>query len=171
VGNPAQIVGVTKMTQAALTDKEAKKAALEARSKDMDEREKKLNEGKTGVGTRTFIAMTRGKNPQEIQYDSFDDTKPETLPKTIEEFLKVAELDPTKDESSIVSFLIGGFNDAAYTAASDPLREYVDPTWPPESQAQFRLVVRNYSRGAQVSIEDAVALIKPGFEKQFAPKA
>ena len=153
------------MTQAALSDKESKKAALEARSKDMDAREKALNEGKTGVGLRSFIGMTRGKNPQEIKYDAFDDAQPETLPKTIAEFLKVAELDPTKDEPQIVSFLIGGFNDAAYTAASDPLAEYVDPTWPSDSQAQFRLVVRNYSRGAQVSIEDAVALIKPGFEK------
>jgi hypothetical protein len=67
-----------------------------------------------------------------------------------------------------VSFLIGGLNDANYTAASDPLAEYVELTWPPEAQTQFRLVVRNYSRGASVSLEDAVKLIKPGFEKQFS---
>ncbi len=137
----------------------------------MDKREKALNEGKSGVGTRYFLAMTRGKNPQEIKFEAFDDAQPDTLPKTIKQFLEVAGLEPTKDEPSIVEYLIEGFNSAAYTAASDPLAEYVDPTWPAESQAQFRLVVRNYSRGAQVAIEDAVALIKPGFEKQFAPKA
>jgi len=62
------------------------------------------------------------------------------------------------------------FNDAAYTAASDPLAEFVDLSWAPEAQTQFRLVVRNYSRGANVPLEDAVALIKPGFSKQFDKK-
>lgn len=158
------------MTQAALSEKEQKKAAVEARSADMDKREKELNANKSGVGTRTFLAMTRGKGPIEIKYDAFDKSQPDTLPKTIKEFLGVAELDPTKDEPAIVNYLIEGYNEVAYTEASDPLAEFVDKTWPIESQAQFRLVVRNYSRGAQVSIEDAVALIKPGFEKQFAPK-
>lgn len=148
-------------------EKEAKAEALKAREKDMNEREAKLNEGKTGVGTRTFIAMTRGKGPVEIQYDAFDDTKPETLPKSIAEFLSVAGLNPEKDEPTIVNYLISGYNDVAYTEASDPLREYVDLTWPKDAQIQFRLVVRNYSRGANVSLEDAVNLIKPGFAKQF----
>jgi hypothetical protein len=65
--------------------------------------------------------------------------------------------------------LIGGYNDANYTAASDPLAEFVELTWKDDVQTQFRLVVRNYSRGANVSLEDAVALIKPGFVKQFGP--
>jgi hypothetical protein len=46
--------------------------------------------------------------------------------------------------------------------ASDPVAEYVDATWSEDVQKQFRLVVRNYSNATGVSIEDAVALIKPG---------
>jgi hypothetical protein len=155
------------MTVEAVAEKESKKDSLKARSEDMDKREKVLNEGKTGLGLRSFIAMTRGKGPVEIQYDAFDESQPATLPTTIQQFMDVTEV---KDEPSLVGFLIGGFNDAAYTAASDPLREYVDLSWPADAQTQFRLVVRNYSRGANVSLEDAVALIKPGFAKQFEKK-
>lgn len=129
------------------------------------------NEKTTGVGVRIRVGQTRGKNPVIITWKAFDESKPDTLPKSIEEFLKTTNLNPEKDEPTIVSYLIGGYNDAAYTAASDPLAEFVDPTWPDDAQAQFRLVVRNYSRGANVSLEDAVTLIKPGFSKQFAPKA
>jgi len=67
-----------------------------------------------------------------------------------------------QDEKLIVSYLIEGFNASQYTEASDPLAEFVEATWTPEVQKQFRLVVRNYSNATGVSIEDAVALIKPG---------
>lgn len=137
---------------------------LERRQKEADAK----NAGKTGVGVRLRIGQTRGKNPLIIEWEAFDESKPDTLPKSIQEFMEVTQV---KDEPSLVSYLIGGYNDAAYTAASDPLAEYVEATWPPDAQAQFRLVVRNYSRGAQVSLEDAVALIKPGFAKQFAAKS
>jgi len=126
-----------------------------------------LNAAKTGVGTRTKVGQTRGRNPMVITWEAFDESKQETLPKTIEEFMGVTGV---KDEPTLVSYLIGGINDANYTAASDPLAEFVDLSWPPDAQTQFRLVVRNYSRGASVSLEDAVALIKPGFAKQFAAK-
>ncbi len=125
------------------------------------------NSTRSGVGTRLKVGRTRGKASIVISWESFDDAKPETLPTTIQQFMDITGV---KDEPSLVSNLIAGFNDASYTAASDPLAEYVEATWPPESQTQFRLVVRNYSRGAMVSLEDAVALIKPGFEKQFAKK-
>jgi len=125
------------------------------------------NEKRSGVGTRLKIGKTRGKSSMIVTWEAFDDAKPETLPTSIQQFMDITGV---KDEPSLVSNLIGGFNDASYTAASDPLAEYVEATWPPESQTQFRLVVRNYSRGAMVSLEDAVALIKPGFEKQFAKK-
>lgn len=136
---------------------------LERRQKEADIENGKL----TGVGTRTRVGQTRGKNPVVISWKAFDESKPETLPNTIASFMEVTGV---KDEPSLVGYLIGGFNDAAYTAASDPLAEFVDPTWPDDAQAQFRLVVRNYSRGAQVSLEDAVSLIKPGFAKQFEKK-
>jgi hypothetical protein len=123
------------------------------------------NAKRTGVGTRIRVGQTRGKNPMVISWEAFDESKPETLPATIAAFMEVTNV---KDEPSIVGFLIAGLNDANYTAASDPLAEFVDLTWSPEAQTQFRLVVRNYSRGANVSLEDAVALIKPGFSKQFS---
>jgi|SRR3990170_7010998 len=127
-----------------------------------------LNAAKTGVGTRQRVGQTRGKNPVVITWEAFDESKPETLPTSIQQFMEVTGV---KDEPSLVNNLIAGYNDSAYTAASDPLAEFVDPTWPDDAQAQFRIVVRNYSRGAMVSLEDAVVLIKPGFAKQFAPKA
>ena len=142
----------------------AKEIELEAAQKKADE----TNATRTGVGTRQRVGQTRGKNPMVITWDAFDESKPESLPTSIQQFMDVTNV---KDEPSLVSFLIGGLNDANYTAASDPLAEYVELTWPQDAQTQFRLVVRNYSRGASVSLEDAVALIKPGFIKQFAAAA
>lgn len=142
-------------------ERTAKELELEAKQKEAEA----TNATRTGVGTRIRVGQTRGKNPMVISWEAFDESKPETLPTTIQQFMDITKV---ADEPSLVSFLIGGLNDANYTAASDPLAEFVDLTWPQEAQTQFRLVVRNYSRGAQVSLEDAVNLIKPGFEKQFA---
>lgn len=137
---------------------------LERKQKEADV----ANAARSGVGKRIRVGQTRGKNPQVITWEAYDDSLPATLPTTIQQFMDV---DGTKDEPSLVSFLIAGANEAAYTAASDPLAEFVDLSWPQDAQTQFRLVVRNYSRGANVSLEDAVQLIKPGFSKQFAPVA
>ncbi|MGI0013932.1 MAG: hypothetical protein ACREBU_10905 [Nitrososphaera sp.] len=149
--------------------------AVEVKSERELELERKENEAevqnkqRTGIGTRVRVGQTRGKSPLVITWEAFDDSKPETLPTSIQEFTSVTK---TADEATLLNYLIVGYNDAAYTAASDPLAEFVNPTWPDEAQVQFRLVVRNYSRGANVSLEDAVTLIKPGFEKQFSlPKA
>lgn len=125
------------------------------------------NSTRSGLGTRLKVGRTRGKSSSVITWEAFDDSKPETLPTTIQQVMDVTG---KKDEPTLVDLLIRGFNDASYEAASDPLADYVEATWPPEAQTQFRLVVRNYSRGASVSLEDAVALIKPGFSKQFAAK-
>lgn len=145
-------------------ERSAKEIELEAKQKEADAQ----NATRSGVGTRLRVGQTRGKNPMVIGWEAFDESKPETLPTTIQQFMEVTKV---SDEPSLVSYLIGGYNDANYTAASDPLAEYVDLSWPQDAQTQFRLVVRNYSRGANVSLEDAVALIKPGFEKQFAKTA
>lgn len=144
--------------QAAKSDPEFDKAEAEVNA---------TNSTRSGVGTRMFVGRTRGKGSVVIKYEKFDDSKPETLPTSIQQFMDVTG---KKDEPSLVSYLIAGYNEELYTAASDPLAEFVDATWPSEAQTQFRLVVRNYARGAQVSLEDAVNLIKPGFEKQFAKK-
>lgn len=126
-----------------------------------------VNGKRSGVGTRVRVGQTRGKNPLVITWEAFDESKPDTLPTEIQQFMEVTGV---KDQPTLVNLLIAGYNDSQYTAASDPLAEYVDATWPDDAQAQFRLVVRNYSRGANVSLEDAVALIKPGFAAQFAKK-
>lgn len=144
-------------------DAKRRKAELEAKEREIEA----INKTRSGVGTRLQAGMTRGKGTMVITWEAFDNSVPDTLPSTIQQFMDTTAV---KDEPSLVNFLIVGFNDANYTAASDPLAEYVDPTWPPDAQTQFRLVVRNYSRGASVSLEDAVSLIKPGFAKQFASK-
>lgn len=146
---------------------EATTSPREQELKDKQAAADATNTARTGVGTRIRVGQTRGKNPLVISWEAFDESKPETLPTSIQQFMEVTNV---KDEKSLVNFLIGGVNDANYTAASDPLAEFVDLSWPDDAQTQFRLVVRNYSRGANVSLEDAVTLIKPGFVAQFSKK-
>jgi len=147
------------MTANAETSKEAKAEALKARNADMDKREKVLNEGKTGKGLRSFLGMTRGRNPLEIQFENWDEALPDTLPLTLSEFM---DLRKVTDEKDIVRRLILGDNEILYTEASDPVAEYVESTWSDDVKKQFRLVVRGYATTTGVSFEAAVALIKPG---------
>ena len=119
----------------------------------------KVNATRSGKGTRVSVGQTRGRNPQVISFEGFDESKPDTLPSTLSEFMEVTGSD---DEKVIVSYLIDGYNLASYKVASDPTAEYVDKTWPDDVQKQFRLVVKNYASATNVSVEDAVALIKPG---------
>jgi hypothetical protein len=147
------------MTANAENSKDAKAEALKARNADMEKREKELNAGKTGKGLRSFLGMTRGRNPLEIQFENWDESQPDTLPLTLSEFM---DLRKVTDEKDIVRRLILGDNEILYTEASDPVAEYVESTWSDDVKKQFRLVVRNYATATGVSIEDAVALIKPG---------
>lgn len=155
------------MTANAESTKEAKEAALKARNEDMAKREKALNEGKSGKGLREFLGMTRGRNPLEIQYQNWDESLPDSLPLSLSEFMDLRKI---TDEKDIVRRLILGDNEILYSEASDPVAEFVDATWPEEVQKAFRLVVRNYAQNAGVSIEDAVALIKPGIVASQAKK-
>lgn len=139
-------------------EKTEQEKALEAAENKASE----TNKARSGKGTRVKVGQTRGRNPQVISYENFDEAQPDTLPKSLSEFMEVSKI---QDEPTIVSFLIDGFNSAQYTLASDPVAEFVEPTWPDDVQKQFRLVVRNYSNATGVSIEDAVALIKPGIVK------
>lgn len=156
------------MTTTAEQTQADKDAAIAARNAAMAAKEVKLNEGKTGKGLRVFLGMTRGRNPQEIQYENWDDTQPDTLPTTLSEFM---DLRKVSDEKDIVRRLILGDNEILYKEASDPVSEYVDTSWPEDVQRQFRLVVRNYANATGVTIEDAVALIKPGIVASQAKKA
>lgn len=136
----------------------------------LDAAEKKANEtnaARTGKGTRVRVGQTRGRNPIVISYEAFDESKPETLPTTFSEFVEVSGV---KDEKLIVEYLIDGFNAASYTASSDPVSEFVEPTWSDDIKKQFRVVVRNYANATGSSIEDAVALIKPGIVASQAKK-
>jgi hypothetical protein len=153
------------MTTAAEDTEVAKEAAIKARNADMDKREKELNASKTGKGLRSFLGMTRGRNPLEIQYENWDESQPATLPSTLSEFMDALKTRGVTDgdmEKEVVRRLVIGDNDVLYKEASDPVAEFVDSSWTPEVQKQFRIVVRNYSTATGVSIEDAVALIKPG---------
>lgn len=150
------------MTEAAKTEADVLREKLEAEAE-------ATNKSRSGKGTRLKVGSTRGKNPQPISFENFDTAQPDTLPKTLSEFMDIVS-EEDKSEASIVSFIIDGYNDAQYSAASDPIKEYVNPSWPDDVQKGFRLVVRNYSVNAKVSIEDAVALIKPGIEASQAAK-
>lgn len=136
--------------------------------KEMEKKADETNKTRSGKGTRVRVGQTRGKNPQVITWEAFDESQPDTLPKTFAEFTSLTKIE---DEATIVNLLIDGYNSSQYTAASDPIAEFVNPTWPDEVQKQFRLVVRNYSNAAKVSIEDAVSIIKPGIEASLTPKA
>ena len=123
------------------------------------------NKTRKGKGTRIRVGQTRGKNPQVISWEAFDESLPETLPASTEDFLGLTGI---KDDKTLVGLLIDGFNAQAYSNASDPIAEYVNPAWPEDVQKQFRLVVRNYAASMEVALEEAVALIKPGLEKKYA---
>lgn len=144
---------------------EAQVNEREAIEKDYQAKVDALNATRTGVGTRAAYGFTRGKGSIPFVYEKFDESKPDTLPKSFQQFMDVTGV---KDEAVLTNYLISGRNEELYTTASDPIAEYVEPTWSDEVKNQFRLVVRNYARGVNGTIEDAVALIKPGFVKGVA---
>lgn len=125
------------------------------------------NAKRTGKGTRVKVGQTRGKNPSVITWEAFDLEKPDSLPTDIKEFMEVTKIN---DQKEILGYIIDGFNGSAYSQASDEIGEYINDSWDKETQSQFRLAVRNYSKLAGVGIEDAVNLIKPGLEKAFQAK-
>jgi hypothetical protein len=110
---------------------------------------------------------TRGKNPRDISYLAFDVSEKDSLPKTLAEFMEVTG---TKSENEMLEYVIDGFNSAQYAAASDEIGEFINDSWDKDTQAQFRLAVRNYAKLTGLSIDDAVNLIKPGVEKAHLAK-
>lgn len=126
------------------------------------------NAGKSGKGTRLNYGFTRGRNTMPIKYEFFDESQPETLPSSLAEF---ASLTGIQDPATLLGFIIVGYNDAQYVAASDPIAEFVNPTWSDEAKSTFRLAVRNYSKaltsaGIATSIEDAASFIKGKMESK-----
>lgn len=150
------------------------KAKAEARAKEIakaQEEADKVNASRSGKGTRVQVGSTRGRATQVIKYENWDDSKPDTLPTSFAEVIdihKARNQEGDFAEKEIVRRWILGDNDILYSEASDPVAEFVEATWPEDIQKQFRIVVRNYATATVISIEDAVALIKPGFVKAQA---
>lgn len=140
-------------------DRAVVETAKEKALKEVAEKNAKLS----GVGKRWKVGATRGKNPTIIQYEVYDDSQPDTLPKSVAEFMEVE----TSDQSTLLQYLIRGKNADSYEAASDPLGEYVSSVWSPDVQLTFRTAVRNYSKGLGIELEDAVNIIRPGFAAKF----
>jgi hypothetical protein len=108
---------------------------------------------------------TRGKNPRDITYKVLS-----APPANIKQFMDVTG---TTKEAEVCEYLFEGFNSLQYSAASDEIGEFIPDTgWgqDKETVAQFRLAVRNYSKMTEMSIEDAVNLIRPGVEKAYAKR-
>jgi hypothetical protein len=145
----------------------AEKAAKEKALAEAKAAAKLDNDTRSGVGTRAQVGQTRGRSTSVITYEAWDFNQPETLVKTLAQFFdyrKVNEMGETAGEAYIVNRLMRGDNEVMQEIASDPIAEFVDLAWPEDIQTRFRLVVRNYANGANVSIEDAVSLIKPGID-------
>ena len=150
---------------------ETKEKVLAAKQVEVDAvNEKRKVEGKLPKGTLLRMGQTRGKNPQIVTWEAFDEAKPETLPKDMSEFMDLTAKQGGKEEPNLLGWLVDGFNSAQYTAASDPVAEFVDASWPEDIQKNFRMAVKNYATGVGCSIEDASALIRPGIVKALEAK-
>lgn len=146
---------------ATTAETKAADAALEAAKA----KAKEENAKRSGKGTRLAVGKTRGKGSQVISYEEFDEAlEKETWPVTLQEF---ADLAKAASEAEIVRLAVLGFNAESYRNASDPIAEFVNPAWPDETQAQFRIVVRNYAKATGISIESAVDVLKPGIEAAY----
>lgn len=124
-----------------------------------------VNATRTGKGTRVQVGATRGKGSVVISFEAFDESKPDTLPVSIEEF---AALTGMSDEAALVSYLITGFNDFSYRKASDPIAEFINPAWPAEVQDSFKISVRNMVKSGAFTIESAVGVMRPAIDARFA---
>lgn len=133
---------------------EAKAAAFKAAQDKADE----TNKTRSGKGTRIKVATTRGRNSQIISFEQFDESQPSTLPTSLGDFM---DLTKVSDEKTIVGFLIDGYNSMLSTAASDPVEQFVEATWTDDFKRSFKMIVKQYAVNNGISVEDAVALIKP----------
>ena len=119
----------------------------------------------------TKNGRTRGKNPRDITYEAFDLEQPDTLPKSMQEFVEVTGKSEEKD---LLELVISGYNDAAYSAASDEIGEFVMDYWDQDYKNQFRLTIRNFSKISGKTIDETVEMLKSaidaGWDKKVADK-
>lgn len=142
------------------------KSELQVEREKFEKEAEAENNSRSGVGLRVMVGATRGRQTQNIKYEAFDTSKPDSLPSSLQEFTETVKI---SDEAMLLSFLIDGFNDYQYRQASDPIAEFVNPVWPDEIKLAFRTSVRNYAKAAEVSIEEAANLLRPGLDKKYAP--
>lgn len=156
------------MSEAEKTEQEK---ALDAKQTEINtQNEARKVDDKYPKGTLLRMGQTRGRNPQIVTWEAFDESHPESLPKDLSEFMDLTAKQGGKDEPTLLAWALDGFNSAQYTAASDPVAEFVDASWPEDIQKNFRVAVRNYATATSSSIEDAAALIKPGIVKAVEAK-
>lgn len=128
------------------------------------------NKTRTGIGTRIAVGKTRGKGTTVFSYEHFDDSLPDTLPKTFADAnaaLQAIGFGVT--EPDLVELLILGANEKLYKAASDELAQYINPVWEKAVQNQFRLVVRNYAKGTGEPLDEVAEMMRAAFNKKHVP--
>src|SRR5262245_26050554 len=84
-----------------VTEQQKREKMVADKQKEIDS----VNSQRSGKGTRLFVGQTRGKNPQVITWEAFDESKPDTLPGSVQEFLTLTD---TKDEKVYLQYLIDG---------------------------------------------------------------
>lgn len=141
------------------------KTELQVEREKFETEAKAENESRTGKGLRVMVGATRGRQTQNIKYEAFDQSKPDTLPVSIAEF---ASLTNVTDENQLVEFLIDGFNDYQYRQASDPIAEFVNKAWPDDVQLAFRTSVRNYAKAMEEPIDEVAKLFADKLNKKLA---
>ena len=146
----------------------AAKAAREKQAEETEARAQKENAKREGKGTRLLVGSTRGRSTFSFTYEAFDESLPDTLPTTTAESMSLMDIgDDEAGERKMVNLLIKGWNEISLTNASDPVSEYVDASWPDDFQKRFKIVIKNYAENSNVSIQDAVELLKPGMQKGY----
>lgn len=133
---------------------------LETERAAMDALAAEENAKRTGKGLRVKVSATRGKNTMNISYNAWDTSQPSSLPETVAEFV---QLSGVTEESELVRRLIEGDNDIRYQVASDPIAEFVSPSWPDALAASFKQTVKTLVNGG-IPLDRAVSLVKPGIE-------
>jgi hypothetical protein len=144
------------------------KSALELEREKFEAEAKAENAKRTGVGLRVAVGATRGRQTQNIKYEQFDTSIPDSLPKSLGEFVQVTGI---SDENQLLGFVIDGFNDYQYRQASDPIAEFINPVWSDEVKLAFRTSVRNFAKAMEMPIDEVAKDFAEKFNKKLQAAA
>ena len=67
------------------------------------------NAKRTGQGTRLLVGTTRGRSTVPFTYEAFDVSLPETMPKSVEDFMTLT----TTEDAPLLGYLIEGYNSSS----------------------------------------------------------